>query len=701
MKNLLTKLACIFAIAVLFTGCPKATGGNEVTDDSLTGRIDAAQTSIDFEGTEIAEDAVVAKKITVKNLKLGGKTLTIEASGTELQNVSNAVIVIDQKVGNGDVTLTGCSNITKLVVNGGGSNSIHIKNSKVASVEVKKDAVRVAMEGTSEVEAVVVDAANTKIESEEKIVIKSIEVAAGVDKVTVKGGTVEKIEIKSSEQSQNAAEVVIDGKANVQNIEGTTEVTLTEDAVDSGATVVIAANENVIPPTASFEGATITFADNGSVEGTSFENKDYFYEYIFDLVEEDPEISALELQLKIYKLADKILVYAYSSTIIPYTQTKSYCMGQSSTGSIEIEETYEVTFILKSAGLVLGEFTEDRPECSNIKLNKTFDVNDCNIPKTLVFPEDPYKPVIDVEATSDGNLITISNIIKGTNRVCVYTGEKDSEGDWLICKEPLFYSEKEIDTDNATVSFLDTYVEPTKEYIYYAYTNEYATYERFDTVTAIAGDGELPISAENTTNGIELTVPYIDQSNDYNIWCTIRRNYCDDEYLLINNYNFEKVSPIIDYFVQKDEVYKYELEYKFVYKDTETTYQPRSKVALIQATSGLGEPEIKSVEAAFDESTKIFTFTKLPELACTLPQDFTVSDIQIYYQYNIQSDNVGEFGIIHIGTSKSTWDLSNEGKHTFILDNYSGTINNTNSISYTFRYRPSSISGMPQTITIN
>ena len=229
MKNILTKFAFVFAIALLFTACPKPTGDNEITGDSLTEKIAAAQGSFDFEGAEIAQDAEVSKAVTIKNLKLGGKTLTIKASGTELVNVSNAIIIIDQQVGDGDVTLTGCSNITKLVVNGGGSNSIHIKNSTVTSVEVKKEAVRVAMEGTSLVDAVVVNAANTKIESEETITIKAITVNESVDKVTVKGGTVQKIDVvafdkdgtptdtlsESQGESQKSAQIIIDGDTEV------------------------------------------------------------------------------------------------------------------------------------------------------------------------------------------------------------------------------------------------------------------------------------------------------------------------------------------------------------------------------------------------------------------------------------------------------------------------------------------------------
>ena len=340
MKNILRKTAIIISLGLLFTGYPgtlntpeipgAATPENQATDTpatdtpaadnpqqetvekTLSERIAEAQTVIDFENAEIAEDAVVAKAVTIKNLKLGGKTLTIEATGTELQNVSDAVIIIDEKVGDGDVTLTGCSNITKLVVNGGGSNSNHIKNSTVANVEVKKEAVRVAMEGTSQVNAVVVNAANTKIESEETITIKAITVNEAIDEVTVKGGTVKKIEVvafdedgtptnapsETQGESQTPAKIIIDGDTEVQNISGTTNVTLTEEAMKKEE------------PIATFVNSTLVFLSNGSTTDPELENEDYYYEYVFDLETDNIEMAIYKA--KVYKLKDSRKFFFYS-----------------------------------------------------------------------------------------------------------------------------------------------------------------------------------------------------------------------------------------------------------------------------------------------------------------------------------------------------------------------------------------------------
>ena len=253
MKKSIFKFSFILILLALLTGCPKPNDG--ITDEeknedppktelSLTQKIAAATTSIDFENAEIEEDAVISKALVVKNLNLNGKKLTLEASGIELQNIQNAQVVVDKKVGEGDVTLTNCASITKLEICGGGSNSIHINNSKIATVEVKKENVRVALEEKSEIEFVKVESANTKIESEETIKINEISVSEVVDKITIKGGTVEKVQVAAAEESTVAAEktqIVIDGKTEVKSVEGTNDVQLTKEAFQSGANVVVKA----------------------------------------------------------------------------------------------------------------------------------------------------------------------------------------------------------------------------------------------------------------------------------------------------------------------------------------------------------------------------------------------------------------------------------------------------------------------------
>ena len=95
MKKTLFGLGMLVTFSIIFMGCPSPSSA-KTEELSLTEKIAEAEGSIDFENLEVAEDASVDSKVTIKNLKLGGKTLTINASDTVLENVSNAVIIISE-----------------------------------------------------------------------------------------------------------------------------------------------------------------------------------------------------------------------------------------------------------------------------------------------------------------------------------------------------------------------------------------------------------------------------------------------------------------------------------------------------------------------------------------------------------------------------------------------------------------------------
>ena len=138
MKKNGLNLGLIFIILVLLTGCPGNTQGAAAPEEEplseLSITIAAAQNEIDFNNETATENAVVSNAIVIKNLNLNGNTIKLKASGIELQNVNNGIVVVDKQVGEGDATLTNCNNITKLEIKGGGSNSIHVNNSVIASV---------------------------------------------------------------------------------------------------------------------------------------------------------------------------------------------------------------------------------------------------------------------------------------------------------------------------------------------------------------------------------------------------------------------------------------------------------------------------------------------------------------------------------------------------------------------------------------
>ena len=229
MKKTLFGLGLFIAFSMIFMGCPSPSSA-KTEELSLTEKIAEAEGSIDFENLEVAEDASVDSKVTIKNLKLGGKTLTINASDTVLENVSNAVIIISEDVGDGNVTISGCKDISKLTINGGGANSVHITDSEIDLVEVKKESVRVALEGTSKVEAVSVTANSTKIESDDGAKITKLTVKNDVDKVTLSGGKITKLELEEAvEQSSNTPEIVIADKIEITEVSDDVKVTISED----------------------------------------------------------------------------------------------------------------------------------------------------------------------------------------------------------------------------------------------------------------------------------------------------------------------------------------------------------------------------------------------------------------------------------------------------------------------------------------
>lgn len=741
MKNILTKFAFVFAIALLFTACPKPTGDNEITGDSLTEKIAAAQTSIDFEGAEIAEDAVVAKKITVKNLKLGGKTLTIKASGTELVNVSNAIIIIDQQVGDGDVTLAGCSSINKLVVNGGGSNSIHIKNSKVANVEVKKDAVRVAMEGTSEVDSVVVNAANTKIESDEKIEIKEITVNETIDKVTVKGGTVKKLEVvpfddagvpmdapsTTPDSSQSSAQIIIDGKADIQSIEGTEDVTLTEEAVEQGATINIVSDV----PKATLYNSILVFTSNGTINDPELENQDYFYEYVFNYETDVPEISAMGYKIKIYKINKNVKFYIYMDQEIPESNGKhSQMFIESNTNSILFEDMYESALNLENAGLVKGAFTEEIPDSPYCTYYDKFDVSNCGMPARIVLPENPYKPTVKIEATSQGNKITVSHAKVYYKRIDIIAAEKDGDT-WKPTKNKIFNFE-DYNNENPPSSilkvFVDSYVTPGKEYAYYVDTDKYDTTTQYYTsnknlyiaAKATGGLGEIQMQAEATDDGIKLTVPYFPETADTVYFDSLlRTSTYNNNTQHINNLNNLQGQSAIDYFVTKGKEYTYTLDNQFWYKNENYRYHPHSNTCTVISTrGGYGEAMITnspvvanmtsgSLQLSSTNNTIQFTTAPVLEIS-SIPDNHSINISFSYFKKLSERSTTSEsFGIDYVpGEETATCDAHSLVEHfpnsTLENDNFYEVYirNSLTRVTYQYFAHNAQFAGLPGTLII-
>ena len=236
MKKGLRIAGCLLAAALLF-GCANSTnvegGGTTTVEDkrSLTEKISDASGTVDFKGSTIAEDAVVSKKITIKNLKMDGKTLTIKSTGVELVNVENAVIILEKSSGNDAVKLTNCKNIVELTVADGSTDNLTIDASQIDSIIIENGNVKITLKDETKVAEVAVKADGTSIDSVKTSddtdakapAIENIKVGNEADGVTVSGGSIEKIEVEVKDgETASAPAINITGETEIADIAAVT-----------------------------------------------------------------------------------------------------------------------------------------------------------------------------------------------------------------------------------------------------------------------------------------------------------------------------------------------------------------------------------------------------------------------------------------------------------------------------------------------
>ena len=240
MKKGLKLLGCALCAIALF-GCKNQsndeTGGNsqQVTPKSLAEQIDDAASKgvIDFGNAKIAENVSVDDKITIKNLDLGDKTVTVCSPGVVLENVSNATVI----VADGDVTLKNCSNIKKVEVSkeSCATDSVVIDASKIETIEIGKKGIRIVLKDEkTEVKDVVISAENTiieaepaKAEGEKAPAIEQVKVTKEADKVSISGGEIGSLTVETAEETPV---ITLTGDTSIEKIEGTEIVYVAEDA---------------------------------------------------------------------------------------------------------------------------------------------------------------------------------------------------------------------------------------------------------------------------------------------------------------------------------------------------------------------------------------------------------------------------------------------------------------------------------------
>ena len=243
MKKGIKLLACALCAGFLFS-CNTATndnngGGNPDVTKTLTERIEDANGTIDFNNATISEDASVDEKVTIKNLDMGGKTLTVYTSGVVLENVKNATVI----VADGDVTLKNCTNIIKLEVkkNPSETDDIVIDASQIETIEINKDGIRIVLKDKdTKVDEIIVSAENTTLDAEKKEnddapVVETLTVTEDADNVSISGGKIENLVVETSEETaeEDKPVVTLTGETEITKIEGDTTVYVSEEVKDT------------------------------------------------------------------------------------------------------------------------------------------------------------------------------------------------------------------------------------------------------------------------------------------------------------------------------------------------------------------------------------------------------------------------------------------------------------------------------------
>ncbi|MCQ2592551.1 MAG: bacterial Ig-like domain-containing protein [Treponema sp.] len=272
---------CVLALAsfVLFS-CNHAGEGPEKKQEpqkqTLTTRINETNADVDFKNEVIAEDAAVNKAKTVSNLKMDGKTLTVNVSGVTLKNISDAAIEAGKGIGNGDLNIDGCS-VDTLTVLGGGSNSINISNTKIEEISVEKKAVRLNLQQDSEIQNIVVAVNDIKIEAAETVTIKTVAVEEAVELVTLSGGKIESLSLDG--ETETLPTIFIKGKTTISAIETKDEaaevkVTIAEEIKDK-----VSIPEEIIPVIVTLENKYIVASNAKKLykKGESFDYTNIIY----------------------------------------------------------------------------------------------------------------------------------------------------------------------------------------------------------------------------------------------------------------------------------------------------------------------------------------------------------------------------------------------------------------------------------------
>ena len=428
MKKILFSVLAVFSILVLFTACDGVLGnlgglddilptppddGDEVQKVSLQEKIDNAKAGdiIDLSDELLVIDEngsfTITKKLTIKNGDTKNASFTVKADGVEFINLSNIkTIIASEELGDGDLTIKNCNEIESFYVNGGGSDSVHIAGTIIATLWVEKEDVRIVLElGTSDDDSTsqtpvattvknVQIKVNCKLESSDSsAVFEQVLISNDVEKVTLAGNaTVEKliVEIEDDNLSSSKPSVeVISENVVIEKTSDNVEIVVPEDSdfdipeteiLDKKFTVKTIVNG--ITTTQSVYLGQAIYLDNPSFDGYIFDgwfkDANFTIPVTFPLVVE----SDITLYAKFTEKKEEIQTFTVKTVVNGTTTTQTVNSGEPLTLAtpsldgyvfegwfIDAEFTIPVTFplVVKEDITLYAKFIQNKPTTDNTK----------------------------------------------------------------------------------------------------------------------------------------------------------------------------------------------------------------------------------------------------------------------------------------------------------------------------------------------
>lgn len=419
MKKILFSVLAVFSLLVLFTACDGMLGGllDEPSEPSqkvsLQEKIGNAKAGdiIDLSDESLVIDEngsfTITKKLTIKNGDTKNASFTVKADGVEFINLSNIkTIIASEELGDGDLTIKNCNEIESFYVNGGGSDSVHIAGTIIATLWVEKEDVRIVLElGTSDDDSTsqtpvattvknVQIKVNCKLESSDSsAVFEQVIISNDVEKVTLAGNaTVEKliVEIEDDNLSSSKPSVeVISENVVIEKTSDNVEIVVPEDSdfdipeteiLDKKFTVKTIVN-GITTTQSVYLGQSISL-DNPTSEGYVFEgwfkDANFTIPVTFPLVVE----SDITLYAKFTEKKEEIQTFTVKTVVNGTTTTQTVNSGESltlATPSLDgyvfegwfkdAEFTIPVTFplVVKEDITLYAKFIQNKPTTDNTK----------------------------------------------------------------------------------------------------------------------------------------------------------------------------------------------------------------------------------------------------------------------------------------------------------------------------------------------